>query len=153
LWIVVVAELPRTSETLLLRLLGAGRVLREALDDLEALPGDAWEKSIAEPLLLHFQLEAAESATNTEDEVSAEIQAWYQDYQQKQQKLRTEERDEGRREARARDVLTALRVRGISVSDTARQRILAQKDPEQLERWLERAILATSVAEVIDEPS
>jgi hypothetical protein len=66
-------------------------------------------------------------------------------------------RDEGRTEgevtARARDVLTVLRFRGIAVPDAARERILAQKDPARLERWHERAILAASLAEVIDEPS
>ncbi len=60
---------------------------------------------------------------------------------------------QGRAEARAGDVLTALRVRGIAVPDAARERILAEKDPARLERWIERAILAPSVAEVIDDPS
>jgi hypothetical protein len=50
-------------------------------------------------------------------------------------------------------VLTVLRVRGIAVPDTARQRILAQKDLQRLERWLENAIVATSIGEVIDDPS
>src|SRR6185503_5891009 len=62
-------------------------------------------------------------------------------------------RVEGRVEEAAHAVLTALRVRGIAVPDAARERILAEKDPERLERWLERAILAASVAEVMDEPS
>ena len=35
----------------------------------------------------------------------------------------------------------------------ARKRILAQKDPERLERWLERAAVAASVAAVLDEPN
>ena len=56
-------------------------------------------------------------------------------------------------ETRAHDVLTVLRVRGIAVPDAARERILAAKDPAQLERWHERAILAVSVAEVFDDPS
>jgi hypothetical protein len=64
-------------------------------------------------------------------------------------------RDEGRAEgeaaARVRAVLTVLRVRGIAVSDTDRERILAEKDPARLERWHERAILVASVAEVFDE--
>ena len=60
---------------------------------------------------------------------------------------------EGRAEARAGDVLTVLRVRGIAVPDAARDRILAEKDTARLDRWLETAILASSVAEVIDEPS
>ncbi len=62
-------------------------------------------------------------------------------------------RAEGRTEARANDVLTVLRVRGIAVSDGVRQRIQSQRDPEQLERWLEKAIVATSIGDVIDDPS
>jgi hypothetical protein len=62
-------------------------------------------------------------------------------------------RAEGRAEEAARAVLTALRVRGIAVPDAARERILAEKDTARLERWLERAILAATVAEVLDEPS
>jgi hypothetical protein len=60
-------------------------------------------------------------------------------------------RAEGRAEEAARAVLTVLRVRGIAVPDAARERILAQKDPEQLERWLERAAVAASAAAVLDE--
>jgi hypothetical protein len=86
--------------------------------------------------------------------VSAEIQAWFEDYQQK---LRAEERTQGRAEGRAeeaaRAVLTALRGRGIAVPEAARERILTQKEPETLERWLERAIVAASLAEVLDDPS
>jgi hypothetical protein len=66
---------------------------------------------------------------------------------------RDEGRTEGRDEGEARALLAALRVRGIPVPDAARERILAERDPERLERWVERAIVATSLAEVIDEPS
>jgi len=52
--------------------------------------------------------------------------------------------------AHARDVLTVLRVRGIAVPDAERERILAERDGERLERWLERAIGAGSLAEVLD---
>jgi hypothetical protein len=62
-------------------------------------------------------------------------------------------RDEGRVEEAVRAVLTALRVRGIAVPDTARERIMAEKDPERLERWYERAIVAPSLDDVLDEPS
>lgn len=155
--IVVLAELPRTRETLLLRLLGSGRLLREALSDLAMLPNDAWEKSIATPLLIHFRLASEEPTTSKEDGVSAEIQAWYEDYQQKlraeMHTQHTQGRVEGRVEEAARAVLTALRVRGIAVSEAARERIVAQKEPETLERWLERAIVAASLAEVLDGPS
>jgi hypothetical protein len=60
---------------------------------------------------------------------------------------------EGRTEEAARSLLTVFRVRGFAVPDSARERILAQKDPERLERWLEKAIVAASVAAVLDEPN
>jgi hypothetical protein len=62
-----------------------------------------------------------------------------------------EARGEAKGEARA--LLAALRVRGIPVPDAARERILAEKDPERLERWVERAVVAASIAEVLDGPS
>jgi hypothetical protein len=66
---------------------------------------------------------------------------------------RTEGRAEGRAEEAARNLLTVLRVRGIAVPDAVRERILAQKDPERLERWLEKAAVASSVTAVIEEPN
>ncbi len=60
---------------------------------------------------------------------------------------------QGRTEARAGDVLTVLRARGVTVPDAARERILAQKDPERLRRWLEKAAVAGSVTAVLDEPN
>ena len=66
---------------------------------------------------------------------------------------RAEERAEGRAEARATDVLTVLRVRGIAVPDAVRQQILTQRVLQQLERWLEKASVAASIADVIDSPN
>src|SRR5436305_3203822 len=65
----------------------------------------------------------------------------------------TEGRTEGRTEEAARAVLTVLRARGLAVSDAVRERILSRKDPERLERWLEKAAVAASVAAVLDEPN
>jgi hypothetical protein len=60
---------------------------------------------------------------------------------------------QGRTEEAARALLTVLRARGIAVPDAVRERILAQKDPERLERWLEKAAVAASVTSVLDEPN
>jgi len=59
----------------------------------------------------------------------------------------------GRTAEAARAVLTVLRARGLVVVEAARERILTEKDPERLERWLEKAAVAASIAEVIDDPS
>lgn len=50
--VVVLRELPRDRSTLLLRLLGAGAVLKDAVEDLARLPEDAWERQVAMPALL-----------------------------------------------------------------------------------------------------
>ncbi|WP_438016706.1 hypothetical protein WMF18_38860 [Sorangium sp. So ce315] len=134
---------------------------------MAALPDDAWEKGIAAPLLVHFRLGTDEPTTDKEDDMSAEIRAWFEEYKKNlRAEARTEGLNEGRREGlnegrreglnegraeeAARAVLTALRVRGIAVPDAARERILAEKDPETLERWHERAVVAASLAEVLD---
>jgi hypothetical protein len=57
----------------------------------------------------------------------------------------------GRTEEAARNLLAVLRVRGIAVPEAIREHILAQKDPERLERWLEKAVVAASVTAVFDE--
>jgi hypothetical protein len=56
-------------------------------------------------------------------------------------------------EGRAEALLTVLRARGIVVPDAVRERIFAERDSKQLERWLEKATAAASVSEVFDEPS
>jgi Uma2 family endonuclease/post-segregation antitoxin (ccd killing protein) len=56
-------------------------------------------------------------------------------------------------QAAARALLTVLRARGINVSGVERDRILAEKDAMRIDRWLEKAAGAASLAEVLDDPS
>lgn len=95
---------------------------------------------MAEPILLDFQrmLGQHESRTSDEQEFLMAMQQTWEDV---------------RTAAHARDVLTVLRVRGIAVPDAVRQRIQAERDLARLERWLERAIVASSITEVIDDAS
>jgi hypothetical protein len=62
-------------------------------------------------------------------------------------------RAEGRAEEAARSILAVLQARGIAVPDAARERILAEKEPERLRRWLDKAAVAASAAAVLDEPN
>jgi len=62
-------------------------------------------------------------------------------------------RTEGRVEGEALALLAVLRGRGITVPDATRERILAEKDPARLERWLEKAGTSSTVTEVLDDPS
>ncbi len=144
--IVVLAELPRTRDTLLLRMLGAGRLFEEALDDLAALPFDAWEASVVGPLVNHFRLASRGKPGMKEDDVSAQVRAWVENFKRTLH-------EEGRTEEAARCLLAVLRGRSIAVPDAARERIVAERDLARLERWIEKAVVAASLAEVLDEPS
>ena len=58
LWtrLVVVNELPVTRDTLLVRLLGAGAVLKQAIAELKELHAEAPERTLALPILLRLRL-------------------------------------------------------------------------------------------------
>lgn len=136
--IVVASELPRDRTTLLIRLMAAGPLLAPAVEEVAALPPDAYERAITEPILLQFQQMLGQDSSQDPDEqefIMAMLKSW----------------EEGKAETRADAVLTVLSVRGIAVPDGARERILAEKDMKQLKRWLEKAAVASSIGDVIDE--
>ncbi len=142
--IVVADQLPRDRSTLLVRIMAAGPGLPDAVADLAALPEDAYERVVAEQILLHLRHVIGKKTGRSpeEEEFIVRIHGTWKDA-----------RREGEVTARASDVLTVFRARGITVPDAARKRILVEKDPKRLERWLEKAVVAASVVEVIDEPS
>ena len=145
--IVVASELPRDDRTtLLVRLMAAGPLLPQAVREVAALPEGALERVIAEPALLSFQRlirqDTSRPLDNNEQEFVMEIlKSW------------AETRAEAKSEMAAKSVLTVLRARGIDVPDAARERIQAQTDLALLERWLIKASVASSIGEVIDDPS
>jgi predicted transposase YdaD len=59
--------------------------------------------------------------------------------------------DRGRAEGRAEDVLRILAARGIHVTDEARQRILSCTDLFTLDRWFNRALRASTLANVLGD--
>jgi hypothetical protein len=67
--LVVVSELPVTRDTLLVRLLGAGAVLKQAIAELQALPAQAPERTLALPILLELRLAVpSDPAQQTSDD-------------------------------------------------------------------------------------
>ena len=156
--LVVLRELPRTRETLLLRLMASGEVLNQAIDELMHLLEGAREREVAMTSLVAFRAMIYHDPVNEEREFLMSTEPLYDEWEkQVKNQGRVEGRVEGRAEGRAEEaahaVLTVLRVRGLAVPDEVRERILAQREPARLERWLERAAVASSIAEVLDEPS
>jgi hypothetical protein len=150
--LVVASELPSDRSTLLVRLMAAGPLLPEAIEGLAALPPEAHERVVAEQILLSLQ-----DALGKKPSWTVEEQEFIVTMQNTWEKARERGwdagRTEGRTEGEAHALLTVLRARGIAVPEGARERILAQKDPACLERWLQKAVTAPSLAEVLDGPS
>jgi hypothetical protein len=138
--IIVANELPRDRSTLLVRIMAAGPALAGAIAELMELPPDAVERTVAEQILVHLQQALGKKPSRTPEEeefIVKMLKTW----------------ESARAEGRADALLTVLRARGIVVSGAARKRILAEEDLARLNRWIERAISAASIAEVFDEPS
>jgi hypothetical protein len=99
-WLVAISELPETRDTLLLRLLGAGAVLRAALAELAALPQDALEVEIALPVLQELRVAVSTEPMHTDEErqFAMEVQKTYQ-------QIVSEVRAEGRLDGQTQLVL------------------------------------------------
>jgi predicted transposase YdaD len=59
---------------------------------------------------------------------------------------------EGRLRGRAEAVLRILGARGVQVGEEAQQRILSCTDLTTLDRWFDRALNATRLSDVLDDP-
>jgi hypothetical protein len=151
--IVVASDLPRERTTLLIRLMaGSGSVHAQAIEDLNALPPDAYERSITERPLLHFHQALKKLPIRTPDEQEF-LDTMLKTWEETRAEGRAEGRVEGNVESSAQAVLAVLSVRGISVTATAQKRILSQKDPEQLMRWIKKAVVVTSIDELFKSRS
>lgn len=60
---------------------------------------------------------------------------------------------QGRLQERAETVLRILAARGVRVGDEARKRILTCTDGALLDRWVDRALNATTLSSVLDDPT
>lgn len=84
LHVVVVSELPRTRDTLLLRLFGSRRARIEAIRDLLALPPDAWERRVALPWLVRLRFEVPADLLELppdERDLIMETREWFEQFQ------------------------------------------------------------------------
>ncbi|MFE5245086.1 MULTISPECIES: hypothetical protein [unclassified Streptomyces] len=67
------------------------------------------------------------------------------------EEIREEGRAQGRAEGYAEDILIVLRVRGLDVAHTTREKITACRDPELLRRWLLRSARVTTAEAIFSE--
>ncbi|HET7499991.1 MAG TPA: DUF4351 domain-containing protein [Kofleriaceae bacterium] len=151
--LVVVSELPVTRDTLLVRLLGAGSVLKQAIAELEALPVEAPERRLALPVLLRLRLavptdpvqqtsDDQEFLMNTQDIV----ETWRREAIQEGVERGLEQ---GLVQGERKLLLRQLRRRfGAEVDGDAERRVAAASE-EQVEVWAERVLSAATLAELL----
>lgn len=158
--LVVASELPRDRMSLLVRLMAGGALLPAAIKDVVALPPGEYERVTAEPILLQLQ-HLLEAKPNRDPDEQETLMAMFTSWEDGKAEAREEGREQGRREGEARGrltgtaegraaaLMTVLRLRGIAVPDAARARISTEVDAAVLERWLERALAAASIDDVL----
>lgn len=136
--LVVASELPRDRETLLVRLLGRGRTFREAVEDLKALPEDAWERRIAVPPLIRLRLTIAGDPELRFDEEQELAMTMTDDLlEQYERKLREEGRHLGLQEGRQEGQLEG-RQQGLRLAAREVFEVRFGEMPPELRGALER---------------
>ena len=148
--LVVVSELPVVRDTLLVRLLGAGSVLKHAIAELHALPADAPERRLALPVLLRLRLTVPiDPAQQTSDD-----QEFLMNTQDIVETWRREAIQEGVQQGLERErklLLRLLRRRFGTEVDGETERCVATASAEQVEVWVERVLSAATLAELLAE--
>lgn len=146
--LVVVSELPRTRDTLLVRLLGAGVVLKHAIAELQALPAEAPERRLALPILLRLRLAVpTDPAQQTSDD-----QEFLMDTQDIVENWRREAIREAVEQGVERErklLLRLLRRRFGAEVDREIECRVAAAPVEQVEIWAERVLSAATLAELL----
>jgi hypothetical protein len=155
--LVVVSELPVTRDTLLVRLLGAGSVLKHAIAELQALPADAPERRLALPVLLRLRLTVpTDPAQQTSDDqeflmnTQDIVETWRREAIQEGVKQGLEQGvKQGLEQGERKVLLRQLRRRFGAEVDGETERRVAMAPAEQIEVWAERVLSAATLAEFL----
>jgi hypothetical protein len=122
------------------------RCLVKPLAIASLLDAAAADNAVAEALLAKGNpvLAAREAAAKTEGRVEGRVEG--------RAEGRAEGLVEGEAKARAEGILKALAARGIGVTAAERQKILRCRSLERLDVWFDRALVASTLREVLADP-
>jgi hypothetical protein len=155
--LVVVNELQVARDTLLVRLLGAGSVLKQAIAKLQALPAEAPERRLALPVLLRLRLTVPiDPAQQTSDDqeflmnTQDIVETWRREAIQEGVKQGLEQGvKQGLEQGERKLLLRQLRRRFGAEVDGEIERRVAAASAEQVEVWAERVLSAATLAELL----
>jgi uncharacterized protein DUF4351 len=159
--LVVVSELPATRDTLLVRILGAGSVLKQAIAELQSLPVDEPERRLALPVLLRLRLamptDPAQQTSEDQEflmDTQDVVEAWRQEAIQEGVKEGVKQGlaqgvKQGLEQGERKLLLRQLRRRfGAGVTGDIERRV-ASAPVDQIELWAERVLSAATLAELL----
>lgn len=145
--LVVLSALPRTRETLLLRLVGPLPLRQQALAEVEVKQIPATDPEgpdlLAMLACVSYMIEKDPRIPQPDKEEF--MNAIRQEFEKFKESLI----QQGLEKGKARTILTVLDARGLGISDIVRQRILSCADPSTLELWAKRAAVARCAEDVI----
>ena len=141
--VVVLGELPRERSTLLIRLMGGGRVLREAIEELRRLPDDAPERAIALGPLLRFR-----SAITGPGPVTSEEEEFVMTTQELVEQFIEQGRKQGT-QAMAQSTIGLYEARFGSMPPALRSAVEAMRDLSTLQKWI--LLAGTGNREEVDD--
>lgn len=153
LWFVVLPELPRERDTLILRLLGSSALRLEALAEIKAIPGDDPDSKALIPILVYVQAIIEKDPRIPGPEKEEFMNAMRQEFERFRQSIADAARGDGEKKGEkkgvAESILIVLEARGLSVTEEARRAILACEDPALLQTWLKQALSARNTDEIL----
>jgi hypothetical protein len=147
--IVVLRELPRERESLILRLMGAGAVLNEALAELDGLPAEAWERAVAITPLIEARFKIQQDgADEAEREFLMSTQDLYEECRQKTEQIGVERGIERGIERNAKQyLLETYETRFGAIPAELRAAVEATHDAPTLHAWF-KLVITRSAEEI-----
>mgnify|MGYP000152003446 CR=1 FL=1 len=151
--LIVIPDLPRERDTLILRLMGRKEVQAGALEDLQRLEEDAWEREVALKHLLAFRFETPKDGSDEDREYLMNTEEIYATWLKRTQdeargkaldegkKLGLDEGkrqgiDEGKRQGLRRNICAVYEARLGPMPEALRVVVDATDDMAQLEAWV-----------------
>ena len=133
--IIVLNQLPKTSETLWLRLLGKGKVQGQAISEILALPKDEPLRSIALQLLANWKIALDYSGINEEGELPMQLTQAYLEWEEE---TKRKGREEGL-QTKQREIALNLLELGLSIELVAEGTGLSLEQVQQLQLQLDNS--------------
>lgn len=144
--VVVLSALPRRRDTLLLRLMGRGRVQREAIADLMDLPEDAKEREIAYEPLVALRMKVAQDPDPNHEE-RAFLMATADLFDDLVAREQAKGRAQGRAEAHVASLVSIYERRLGTMPERLRKTVAKRVNAETIADW--SILFATASAEEI----